>query len=279
MRLRGNSLFNTFLTNMQRLHKSPSQHTLRAISSAKVWRSAMPMTVLATTFLTNTALAQVPLTAAPAATLPDVSAPATSGSTPAISLAGLHLPAEPGYWPLAWGWWMLLALFGLVGAWLLITLRRYKRANQARQEALHQLRSLRSAEHFNQLNLLLRQMAMSYLPRADVAGLTGSAWLTFLDSCLPEKHRGFTELASVWQQGLFSPEPLDNQTFKKCYQQAKRWIQKAEFTSGTMTQHTVPSAYTSADSAHIDNALPTPLPSKTVPSEKLQAASKESGHV
>ena len=156
---------------------------------------------------------------------------ADANITPTLPLADIHLPDIPGTWPLAWGWWVVIILVALGIAYLFAQFKKHRLQNLARREALQQLASLRSPDKFNQLNLLLRQVAMSYHSRSQVAGLTGLSWLSFLDQHLNEKDRGFVSLSETWQLGLFSPTPLEKKQFDMCYQQAKKWVRKADFHS------------------------------------------------
>ncbi|MCW8330198.1 DUF4381 domain-containing protein [Photobacterium sp. SDRW27] len=146
-----------------------------------------------------------------------------------LPLADVHLPPAPGFWPLAWGWWLciLIALAGLF--FLIFKLKQHLQQQEARKEALLHLKKMNNPSQFNEINLLLRQTAMTYYPREQVAGLTGQHWLAFLDSQLKEQHRGFIALSDNWQQGLFSPQGLEQLAFSNCYQQAERWLKKAHF--------------------------------------------------
>ena len=106
-----------------------------------------------------------------------------------IPLRDLHLPEAIGWWPLAPGWWLLIALavFGLLHlvqrAWL-----RW-RANRPRRIALRELRKLHSDYRHGmdaislskQLSQLLRRAMLAYASRDEVAGLTGQRWLEWLD--------------------------------------------------------------------------------------------------
>lgn len=107
----------------------------------------------------------------------------------AIPLRGLHFPDAVGWWPLAPGWWLLGALL-VVGCGLLVRAWLQRRAHAAaRRKALRQLEESRSAYayHGNPVTLgaevseLLRRTMLAYAPRAEVAGLTGDAWLEWLD--------------------------------------------------------------------------------------------------
>lgn len=110
-----------------------------------------------------------------------------------IPLRDLHLPAMIGWWPLAPGWWVLfgLALCGL--GYLAWRAFQKFRSNAARRRALSQLRNLhaefaRGGDAVSlaiRLSELLRRAMLAYAPRDEVAGLTGTGWLEWLDRGLP----------------------------------------------------------------------------------------------
>lgn len=106
-----------------------------------------------------------------------------------LPLRDLHLPADVGWWPLAPGWWVLLALAASGLCFLAYRAWRRWRHNRARRFALRQLD--RIAREFagnndlpwlgKQLSELLRRGLLAYAPRDEVAGLTGERWLQWLD--------------------------------------------------------------------------------------------------
>lgn len=110
-----------------------------------------------------------------------------------LPLRDIHLPEAVGWWPLAPGWWALLLVFAVLALWLVTrAMRRYKEA-APRRYALRELQ--RIEEEFRQqsdpvalgrqVSELLRRSMLAYAPRRDVAGLTGEAWLAWLDQGLP----------------------------------------------------------------------------------------------
>ena len=109
-----------------------------------------------------------------------------------LPLRDLHLPDPVGWWPLAPGWWLLLAMLAAALVWLAVVARSRHRQGAARRHALRKLRELerRYAEDGDAVQLaidvsaLLRRAILAYSPRADVAGLTGPAWMERLDSGL-----------------------------------------------------------------------------------------------
>lgn len=109
-----------------------------------------------------------------------------------LPLRDIHLPDPLSWWPPAPGWWLLLTLLvaiALLGGYLL---HRYRRnaLQRAAQQALHRIgedyrQSGDARVLAQQLSILLRRVSLSCYPRRQVAGLTGRAWLSLLDRCLP----------------------------------------------------------------------------------------------
>jgi hypothetical protein len=106
-----------------------------------------------------------------------------------IPLRDLHLPEAIGWWPLAPGWWLLIAL--AVAGILYLIYRGYGRwrANRPRRVALRELRKVIANYErgqgaipiAKQLSQLLRRAMMAFASRHEVAGLTGQGWLAWLD--------------------------------------------------------------------------------------------------
>lgn len=101
-------------------------------------------------------------------------------------LYDIHLPPPVSWWPPAPGWWLLLILL-LVTALTSYWLVRKHRHNRWRRQALAELAQLQEESEESlvaQLSVLLRRVAISRYPQAEVASLTGEAWLAFLDETL-----------------------------------------------------------------------------------------------
>ena len=111
-----------------------------------------------------------------------------------IPLRDLHLPALTGWWPLAPGWWILIALaLGGLGYLIWRAYQRFRR-NAPRRKALSELRYLQAEYAWSgdvislgsKLSTLLRRAMLAYAPRDEVAGLTGRNWLEWLDRGMAE---------------------------------------------------------------------------------------------
>ncbi|HEY3487704.1 MAG TPA: DUF4381 domain-containing protein [Gammaproteobacteria bacterium] len=106
-----------------------------------------------------------------------------------LQLRDIHLPADVLWWPPAPGWWLLLLI--IVAAVLALWYwRRNRGSRRLQQLALAELQVIAEnfARHHEQrralenLSILLRRVAVTRYPRAEVAALTGLRWLQFLDS-------------------------------------------------------------------------------------------------
>jgi hypothetical protein len=99
-------------------------------------------------------------------------------------LADIVVPAAIAWWPPAPGWWILGA--ALVAAIAILTgnaIRRY-RHNAYRRAALAELSAIGAHEGSADaaaISAVLKRAALVAYPRIEVASLTGSAWLAFLD--------------------------------------------------------------------------------------------------
>lgn len=146
------------------------------------------------------------------------------------SLSGLHdiIMGQPApWWPPAPAWYLLgvLLLLGtcLTMSWMILGWRenRYRRAGLS--ELLH-LEQDRSREHAALVDLaeLLKRVALVAYPRQQVASLSGTEWLLFLDQTLGTTE--FTagpgrQLIQVYQQNVSSPSP-------ELVQLAREWIRR-----------------------------------------------------
>jgi hypothetical protein len=114
---------------------------------------------------------------------------------PQDPLANLHPLREPafiGWWPLAPGWWLLLALALICLATVVYFLVRRYRARAYRRRALAQLQQLQQAyqgdgdasTYIGRANALLKTVALISYPRRQVAASNGEEWLAFLNGSM-----------------------------------------------------------------------------------------------
>ena len=112
---------------------------------------------------------------------------------PLAALNPLREPALIGWWPLAPGWWVLIVLLLVAIPVLCYYLHKRHKSNTYRRLALLQLKEINTEleardpdsarEHIalTATNALLKAVALRVFPRHDIAALSGTAWLDFLN--------------------------------------------------------------------------------------------------
>jgi len=108
-----------------------------------------------------------------------------------LQLRGIVPPGEPGWWPLAPGWWILTGAGLLVILVLLYFVKRqynsrnFKLANRELQRISDHHKRNRDNQHLLlRLSRWLRQVSLMAFPERKIAGITGLAWLGFLDEVM-----------------------------------------------------------------------------------------------
>ena len=140
-------------------------------------------------------------------------------------LAPLREPAAIGWWPLAPGWWIVVALSVALLTGLVLWLRKRRLRTAYRRIALATLDEFRSRETGqDELNWLLKAAALKAYPHEQVAGLHGTAWQQFLASSCPKvASDAFAELDTLYQR---EPSPITSHLFDA----AEQWIRQHEVT-------------------------------------------------
>lgn len=147
-----------------------------------------------------------------------------------LPLKDIHLPDSINWWPPAPGWWLLAVLLPLVIAAAVYLFKRLRR-----RTALKTAGKLLAAIRRNQrpdklqtlaaLSALLRRVAISTAPRADVAGLSGQAWLAYLDASFQDApfSQGVGRCLADAPYRQTAPDDADLEAlFKLC----ERWLKR-----------------------------------------------------
>lgn len=129
-----------------------------------------------------------------------LSPPTATAQDPLAQLQDIHLPAEIGLWPPAWGWWLLFVItIASVGA-LVFYIKRKKSRNAYRALALTELNNLHkqygdeeNSEYLQALSIILRRTALSGFGAHFNASLKGSEWLQWLDEQCSKTNNQFSQ--------------------------------------------------------------------------------------
>lgn len=155
-----------------------------------------------------------------------------------LQLRDIHLPEPVSWWPPAVGWWIVAGLLLLLAVVVFVVRaiwnrRRLKRAALAEfntiidQYQQHQDPQLL----INQLSILLRRLSVSTFPARHVAGLTGRAWLEFLDTAYRQKGKNasLSFCGSVGEQLIKVPyrktASVDREQLQSLINLCRQWIE------------------------------------------------------
>ncbi len=116
-----------------------------------------------------------------------------------LPLNPMILPEPPSWFPFAWGWWATIGAIMLTLILIVFTLRWQKKRLAAKKTIL---RLLTHGDQPSEAIELVRQAALCYFPREQVAQLTGKEWYEFLDSQIATPC--FTDNYDRWQNVLYT---------------------------------------------------------------------------
>ena len=111
-------------------------------------------------------------------------------SDPLTQLKDIHLPEPVGLWPIAPGWYGLAVLVLLGILVLTYFIHRQHKNARAKKQALQLLDTYKTQYVHDgnaqlmssRISELLKQVALVYFPRREVASLHGEAWIEFLNN-------------------------------------------------------------------------------------------------
>ena len=128
---------------------------------------------------------------------------------PLDQLADISSPDQVSIWPLAWGYWVLLAvLIGLL-IWLLVSLRAYYLRRQAMRDALKQLRALdtNNAQFCLQVQVILKNVYSHYFVKQSNLQMHGQHWRKLVTQAYQGNHpEDLAHSLAQIELSLYAPE-------------------------------------------------------------------------
>ena len=152
---------------------------------------------------------------------------------PLANLNPLRQPELISWWPLAPGWWLLLAIVLLGLSALVYFLVRRHRDNAYRRRALQQLQRLQqeylvernTSAYLAKTNALLKSVALLAYPRREVAASSGEEWLSFLNNPLSDAEQFQPEFVTGAYQRVCPQIDME-----QIHRSATKWIKLHEVT-------------------------------------------------
>ncbi len=136
----------------------------------------------------------------------------------ALELRDIHLPEPIAWWPLAPGWWFLVALVAascvLSAAYIWYRRGAFRRALQRELAAIaaQHARAGDDAVAARALSVLARRAALANAPRSTVAGLHSAAWIAYLKKAWPPNDPQATALEHLLRAPYQAHPELDLDT-------------------------------------------------------------------
>ncbi len=151
------------------------------------------------------------------------------------SLHDIATPPPVAWWPQTWGWAAIALLFVFVlTLWVLMFIRRYRR-NAYRREAIRLINEIEPkilepttrTEAVLELAAILKRTALAAWPKQEVASLSGSAWVQFLDE--HDDDGAGHALERLLDDVEYRPPGLDRLPSNVCgdlIASARKWIER-----------------------------------------------------
>ncbi|MBU3022398.1 DUF4381 domain-containing protein [Aestuariibacter sp. A3R04] len=153
---------------------------------------------------------------------------------PLSQLHSIHTPDTVNAWPLAWGWWLLLALIVLLVSGLVYYGYRKIRFNRAKRQAIKTVNRLdiHSNHVASQLNQVLKRFCIHYGTASTVAKISGETWIAYLLRVVDTRTADKVRNDLVAMQTLLYTEKSATSAQNAQFQQAVlTWIKKADMSA------------------------------------------------
>lgn len=156
-------------------------------------------------------------------------------------LRDIHLPEDVSWWPLAIGWWIIIALIiAIIIVWLIIRWQKAKLERMSRF-ALIELNELKATQSNNwilELQTLLKRVAMAYFPKSNLKNCSEQEWLSFLS--LSGKAIWSDDNLKLFRDFAYqNPEKFNDSFRQKMYQESALWIKKLPTYSQKTSKETI----------------------------------------
>ncbi|MGJ8693642.1 MAG: DUF4381 domain-containing protein [Thalassotalea sp.] len=119
---------------------------------------------------------------------------------PLAQLADIQTPEQISQFPMAIGWWLLLALMIIVFTLILLALRKNIKLKKVQKLAIKNLSA--PALSITDTTAIIKWAAMFYFPRHEVAKLSGEKLAHYLSAKLPQSRQQIflDNTLAIWQQ-------------------------------------------------------------------------------
>ena len=134
-------------------------------------------------------------------------------------LKGLHYPVAPTWWPLAWGWYVILGIILMIA--LIIILKKMSSPLTYATKEMKKIQKSAPEKQLKLLSQLLKRVAMARYGREAIAPLNEDAWQEFLLASAP----GVLKKDEAHQLAYAIYNPTPKTPDKKLFAATQKWIE------------------------------------------------------
>ncbi|ACV27392.1 DUF4381 domain-containing protein [Kangiella koreensis] len=141
-------------------------------------------------------------------------------------LRDIHLPDDVSWWPLAIGWWVVLAIIIAVITLLIAKAIVQQRRKRYARFALIELEDIKHSDNKDwliQTHQIMRRASLCYFPKSQVASMDTKHWVILL----------YQTGSDIWTQqnlqlleeGVYrNPDTIDSEHKEQFLQEASLWL-------------------------------------------------------
>lgn len=172
---------------------------------------------------------------------------------PLDQLADIQTPGAVAWWPLAWGYWVLIALLVLVVLGAVYAFIKQRTASRVKREALVSLQNIPASDIYfaHKVQVILKQTCGYYFTQTASSQLAGIAWQKFLlahyQGASPEDVQA---MAQCIQHRLYAPLDENSPNVQE-NEKLRLWAQHYISTSAKWVKSSSKLNGTSSEVAHV----------------------------
>jgi hypothetical protein len=106
-------------------------------------------------------------------------------------LRDVHAPESVNWWPLALGWWIIIALVAIIIILLVVKAYLKKRHYRFARFAIKELEAIKADSHdkrwLAKSHHVMRRLSLCYLPEEEVGRMNQQQWASFLQATSDQK--------------------------------------------------------------------------------------------
>lgn len=148
---------------------------------------------------------------------------------PLDQLADIMPPDTVSIWPLAWGYWLALALVVTIIGLSIYAIIQYRMKRQAKREALLALAKLNTSDEYYayKVQVIMKSLCAHYLPLSFSSQMHGQQWKSLILSVYHGKDtNSLSQALDTLYQGLYVPESKTEQDITNRNEHTQKTISK-----------------------------------------------------